>query len=217
MAHGIEAFVKLAPAVWPGEPLDAQPGDLDLFAPMGNGLRAPRDMMPWDSPRSVALREAYYGFHQHSGHPFSGAPVTEAAVGTIYFDGHCRRADVDAMLRLMNVRAGLTDYAAFVHNATAPGDRYLTQLRLVSGCALEFLSDTPDGAALRVQPRPLGETVWEFTEWSRTETAAGRQPVNGALGGDGDWASESLAFGFMVENSYNAVYRVWTRAWLVTK
>lgn len=37
------------------------------------------------------------------------------------------------------------------------------------------------------------------------------------FGGDGEWARESLAFGFLVENQYHSIYRIWTRAWLVTK
>jgi hypothetical protein len=36
-----------------------------------------------------------------------------------------------------------------------------------------------------------------------------------AFGGDGERAKESLAFGFMVENAYYGVYRIWSRAWLV--
>jgi hypothetical protein len=47
---------------------------------------------------------------------------------------------------------------------------------------------------------------WAFTD-----------KLSGTLGGDGDWAKESLAFGFLVENSYWAVYRVWSRPRLVTK
>jgi hypothetical protein len=34
---------------------------------------------------------------------------------------------------------------------------------------------------------------------------------------DGDWAKESLCFGFMMENEYHGICRIWTRAWLVTK
>ena len=41
--------------------------------------------------------------------------------------------------------------------------------------------------------------------------------LRGTLGGDGDWAKESLAFGFFVENTYWSVYRLWSRPWLVTK
>jgi hypothetical protein len=41
--------------------------------------------------------------------------------------------------------------------------------------------------------------------------------LSGTAGGDGDWAKEALVSGFMVQNSYWAVYRLWSRAWLVTK
>ena len=40
--------------------------------------------------------------------------------------------------------------------------------------------------------------------------------LRGLFGGDGDFAREELAFGFMVENDYHHVYRIWSRAWLVT-
>jgi hypothetical protein len=213
-------FVKLAPAVWPGKALEVQPGDLSLFMPMGNGLGAPNVMMPWDDLGSFTSRGNYYAFHPHTGHPFTGAPVTEAGGGTVYFDDGCQRADVEAMLRLMEVYDRLTDYAAFLVDAPQPEDRYLTQMRIVSGGALEFIFRTPNeplGNALRQQPYPVGEAIWRFIEWFRRASSEGRYSVRGALGGDGDWAKESLAFGFMVENQYHAVYRIWTRAWLVTK
>jgi hypothetical protein len=41
--------------------------------------------------------------------------------------------------------------------------------------------------------------------------------LSGTFGGDGYWAKESLCFGFLVENNYRGVYRIWSRAWLVTK
>jgi hypothetical protein len=220
MAHEIESFVILAPAIWHGEPLEIQPGDLSLFAPMGSGLGGPNLMMPWDTPESIASRVDYYGLHSHSGHPFLGAPVTEPSGGTIYFDDQCNRQDIEAMLRLMGVHDRLTDYAAFLLEATSPEERYLTQMRLVSGDALSFLyriPDEPQGMALRQQRLSVGEVVWRFIEWFKREKYEGRYSVDGALGGDGDWARESLAFGFMVENEYLAIYRIWTRAWLVTK
>lgn len=220
MAEGIEQFVKIAPAVWPGESLEMEPGDLSLFVPMGNGLGAPRVAMPWDDVSSILAREKYYGFQSHSGHPFLGAPVTEAGGGTMYFDDDCQRGDIEAMLRLMEVRVQLKDYAAFVQQATKPEDRYLTQMRIVSGGALEYLfqiAESAEGRLLRQQVLPVGELIWRFIEWFKTESAEDRYPVAGALEGDGDWAKESLAFGFMVENQYHSIYRLWTRAWLVTK
>jgi len=220
MPHAIEEFVTLAPAIWPGANLKVQPGDLSLFAPMGNGLGAPPVMMPWDSLESFESRGAYYALHPHSGHPFAGAPITEAGGGTIYFDDNCQQADIEAMFRLMEVHDLTTDYVAFVEESKSPEDRYLTQMRIMSGGTLQFLfgvPESPEGNAFRQQKFPVGEVIWKFIEHYRNENRNGNYPVEGALGGDGDWARESLAFGFMVENEYHAIYRIWTRAWLVTK
>jgi hypothetical protein len=41
--------------------------------------------------------------------------------------------------------------------------------------------------------------------------------LTGTFGRDGDWAREALCFGFTVENAFHGVYRIWSRAWLVTK
>jgi len=117
-------------------------GDLSLFAPMGNGLGAPMIIREWDHPEDVARRGDYYKLHTHTGHPFTGAPVTEEGGGTVYFDRHCKREDIEAMLRLMQVRGNLTDYAAFLQETTSPEDRYLSQMRIVSGGALQFLFGT---------------------------------------------------------------------------
>jgi hypothetical protein len=177
-------------------------------------------MMPWDDIESAFSRGNYYGLHPHNGHPFAGAPITEAAGGTVYFDADCKQESVDALLRLMEVRTQLTDYAAFVQQSSAIEDRYLTQMRLISGGALEFLYHTPyndEAKPLREQSLPLAEAIWKFIDFYRTEYNEGRYSIDGALGGDGDWAKERLCFGFMVENSYHAIYRIWTRAWLITK
>ena len=52
-------------------------------------------------------------------------------------------------------------------------------------------------------------------KWNDNYTFSGK--LRGAAGGDGDWAKESLAFRFHVENCYWGVYRMWSRPWLVTK
>ena len=51
----------------------------------------------------------------------------------------------------------------------------------------------------------------------RVGTSFGDSRIDGKMGGDGDYAVEELSFGFMLENEYNQVYRIWSRAWLVTK
>ena len=40
------------------------------------------------------------------------------------------------MLRLMEVNNNLTDYAAFLQDATCPEDQYLCQMRIVSALEL---------------------------------------------------------------------------------
>jgi hypothetical protein len=138
----------------------------------------------------------------------------------VYFDADCKQESIDALLRLMEVRTQLADYAAFLQESAAIEDRYLTQMRLISGGALEFLYQMPfndDAKALRQQSIPLAEAIWKFIDFYRAEYHEGRYSIDGALGGDGDWAKERLCFGFMVENSYHAIYRIWTRAWLITK
>lgn len=64
----------------------------------------------------------------------------------------------------------------------------------------------------------IGDLVWTFVQsqqqvWGIYNTSQ----LSGVMGGDGDWAKEALAFGLMVENAYHGVYRIWSRAWLVTK
>ncbi len=226
MAHGIEKFVKVAPAVWPGDSLNIQPGDLSFFAPLGaGGFPAPSCF----HRASAAMVSAAMwtrrgvppsGFHPRSAHPFSGSPITEAEGGTVYFGKRPARADVEAMLRLIGVHGHQTNYAAFLQESTSPEDHYLIQMRIVTDSALEFVfrtRDEPEGRALRQQSLPICDVIWRFIEWFTAENAAGRYSVDGALGGDGDCACESLAFGFMVENSSFGIYRIWTRAWLVTK
>lgn len=220
MPHALEEHIKFAPEVWPGAELQYQPGDLNLFAPMGNGVFAPLIMMPWDDLQSVTSRAGYYSFHPHNGHPFTGAPITEAEGGTIYFDKRCRQEDVHAMLRLMGVAGHSTDYAAFLQEAKGPEDRYHTQMRIVGSMGLQYMfgiADDSEGQELRQQSLTIGEAIWKFIEHFVTENQARRYSLEGTLGGDGDWAFEALAFGFMVENRYHGVYRIWTRAWLVTK
>jgi hypothetical protein len=49
------------------------------------------------------------------------------------------------------------------------------------------------------------------------ENAQRPSVIGGTFGGDGDWAKERLCFGVMVENSSWMAYRIWSRAWLITK
>lgn len=63
------------------------------------------------------------------------------------------------------------------------------------------------------------EAFWGFMENERRKYGLyfGSPKLSGLFGGDGDFAQEELCFGFMTENHYHGVYRIWSRAWLVTK
>ena len=71
------------------------------------------------------------------------------------------------------------------------------------------------GAELVSQKLTLQEAINTFLADQQERYRPG--DLDGCLGGDGDWAKERLAFGFMVENAYWGIWRVWSRAWLITK
>jgi hypothetical protein len=62
MPSRFETQARLAPAVWPSGTPPVQPGNLDVWAPMGHGLGAPMVLRPWDSFDSLAQHEDYYSF-----------------------------------------------------------------------------------------------------------------------------------------------------------
>ncbi|MCC2113484.1 MAG: hypothetical protein KDJ16_15730, partial [Hyphomicrobiales bacterium] len=78
----------------------------------------------------------------------------------------------------------------------------------------------PDEALDEITEQQLTivETIQKFIELEREIWGTGySRALDGTLGGDGDWAREALAFGLLVENSFQDIYRVWSRPWLVTK
>jgi hypothetical protein len=221
MAHPLEDIVRVAPAIWPGRVVPVQPGDLAQFAPAGLGLEGPFPMRPWDDPFGPSPGR-YYGYQAPSGHPFLNAPLASPNGGTIYFDDHIARTDFETALRLMGVQLEAQFYALFIGHSTKPvEDRFLTQIRLVEAAALGSMFDVdapPEAQAWVQQPLPLKDALWRFIELEREIWGSGMsRQLRGLFGGDGDWAKESLCFGFLVENNDQGIYRLWSRAWLVTK
>ena len=119
------------------------------------------------------------------------------------------------------VHARSTHYAVFAASATdPPKERYLDQVRIISKSALGHFFVCDEAAALPDQTVPVGDFIASFIAAQRAKwSGSGIFPAElaGTLGGDGDWAKESLAFGFLVENTYWAVYRLWSRPWIATK
>lgn len=182
--------------------------DLSQFTPGGEGL---------------------YGFSpQTIPSPFLGAPATAAHGGVVYFDNDITRQDFEAMMRALGVtRRGdkpIRDFGHFHAESKNPGkEGYLTQVRTVSRFGLQYLFRSLNEKAYEsfpLQDLDLVTSFWLFieAEKQRWGTFFGDSPeLAGKFGGDGNYSREELCFGFMVENDYYRVYRIWSRAQLVTK
>jgi hypothetical protein len=190
--------------MWPDHKLNIQPGDLSQFTPYGNGV---------------------YGYQSRFGEdPIKSAPLQDSSGGVVYFDNGIAKADFKALLRIMNVKSDYKDYAVFLAESKHPGeDGYLVQMRIVTKFGLCFMFGALTDAEYDKFPEQnltIGETLWEFMkkEAERWGTSwMENKGLHGKFGGDGDFACEELAFGFVMENEYHGVYRIWSRAWLVTK
>jgi hypothetical protein len=202
---------RVSPPLWPDRELEVQPGDLSKFAPHGNGV---------------------YGFQGREGaNLFTSAPRQEPNGGVIYFANDISKDDFDAMMRIFGVhrphrQRQSKDYAIFAEASGQPGkDGYLTQMRIVSKFGLRFMYRALDEAGYETFPdqdMTMVEALWAFImaekkRWGTSFMDDEKNGLGGLFGGDGDFAREELSFGFMVENDYNHIYRIWSRAWLVTK
>jgi hypothetical protein len=212
------AQVVTLAADWPGQPLPVMPGDFSKYLPQGLGLGVPVVVRPWDDPLKALSVPGFYGMDAPEADPIRAAPSQEPGGGVIYFDDGLDDDVMRSVLRALGVHGRRNDFAVFAGDAEdTQRERYLRQWRIISKAALghffgagEHLARLAD-QALTIEEAVLGFLRDERARWASTDKLAG------SLGGDGDWAKESLAFGFLVENSYWAVYRVWSRPWLVTK
>ncbi|MDO8507597.1 MAG: hypothetical protein Q7S53_03440 [bacterium] len=203
--------VSISPPIWPDRELKVQPGDLSQIVPYGNGI---------------------YGYQDHEGKdPFKSAPSQEASGGVMYFDNRVSREDFEALMRILGVQPAhrvnpSKDFAVFTAESERPGeDGYLAQMRVVSKFGLRYMFNALDNSEYEEFPEQeltMVEALWSFIEyecgrWGTSFSQDGQNGLRGLFGGDGDYAREELSFGFMVENDYHSVYRIWSRAWLVTK
>lgn len=213
--------ITISPSVWPGKDLEAQPGDMRIIVPAGLGLSGPFMLRPWDDP-ATANPGQYYGFQPHTGHPLHDAPLNSTSGGVIYFDDGRQEDELLAACRLLSIRLNEKQYAAFLEESSDPlQDRCLVQLKIVSRFSLKYLFqaiDEKQSAEFPEQPLTIGELLAAFLRDQEAHWGSGMSSeLRGCMGGDGDWAKEALAFGLMVENDYHGIYRIWSRAWLVTK
>ncbi|OGZ94946.1 MAG: hypothetical protein A2847_02070 [Candidatus Sungbacteria bacterium RIFCSPHIGHO2_01_FULL_50_25] len=201
--------IRVSPPIWPDHKLDIQPGDLSKSVPYGNGV---------------------YGYQDRKGsNPFTSAPSQEACGGVIYFSNGVSKDDFEAFMRILEVQPGYVvkpskDFAVFTAESKQPGkDGYLVQMRVVSKFGLRFMFGALTDAEYEKFPEQeltIVEALWSFIKQERKRWGTSwmdDKGLGGKFGGDGDFACEELAFGFMLENDYHRVYRIWSRAWLVTK
>ncbi len=183
-----------------------RPEDIAQFAPSGNSI---------------------YGYQAQSvTGPFESAPIQEAEGGVIYFRNDIGREELEVLLRLIGVTPPrpkpIHDYALYQAESANPlGDRYLRQVRFVSESALHsFFRSLPKDEKVPQQGLDIVERCWRFIQAEREHWGtffAASPKLAGKFGGDGNWAYEELCFGLMMENSYYGIWRIWSRAWLVTK
>jgi hypothetical protein len=206
-----------APVPWPGgAALD--PGDFTKFVPMGMNLGNAPVVRPGDTLESAFAAMDYYGLQPHAPDPFHDAPLTDGGGGTVYFDARTEDASVRSLLALMEVQDA-AEFAAIQVDADQPlQQRFLRQLRIIVPEALGALFNAAYAPELVKQPCTVGAAIAGFIAEERERYGTGMSSkLTGTFGGDGDWAKEALCFGFTVENGFHGVYRIWSRAWLVTK
>lgn len=191
---------------------------------MGFCMSLPVIVRPWDTIESALQSQDYYSAQPHNFHPLLGAPKTDARGGVIYFDSGNSKEEVLGAVRLMG--GGMADswrqFAVFVDESESAIEQgYISHCRLMPYGTLGHLYRASlqlvEGGAAP-QPVSWNEVLWHFVqaEEERWGTGMGGD-LSGCMGGDGDWAKESLCFGFMVENNYHSIVRIWSRAGLVTK
>ncbi len=187
---------------------------------MGCCFSGPVVMRPWDSLEGTVSAGGYYGAQAHGFHPLHGAPVTEPSGGILYFDSGANHEDILTALSLMHAPLQLKDYAVFVSVAEdVEREGYLTHCRIMPLAAVvHFFGATINSGFNGPQPVTVEDFIRGFVSLNEAHYGTGMSSkLYGAMGGDGDWAKESLCFGFMIENEYHRICRIWSRAWLVTK
>lgn len=215
--HGYPTELEIKPNDWPHGVRDDAPGNEKHFLSRGFLLGPPAVMFPY---RGMASDE-YYGAEDERADPITNAPLQDPGGGTVYFD----TTDEEQLGAIFSATVGHTrnnEFVAFAFQARDPvTERYLDQMRIVTCVALSGVFEVKEDDLPGEQTLTIGEALTGFvtaqeSKWSEPgETFPYR--LEGAAGGDGDWAREALAFGLHVENRYWGVCRIWSRAWLVTK
>lgn len=176
---------------------------------------------PGDLSKFAPSRDLFRDGEENSYRPIIDAPSHGASEGIVYFSNLVRKEDFEGFLRMMLRGNQSNEYAVFVQCSRNPlKDKYFTQMRIVPIFALRHHYNTinqDEYDTFPPQVLTIGEALWAFIEYQRDYVYNDYSSLSGKMGGDGDDAYESLSFGFMLENSYYSICRIWSRAWLVRK
>ncbi|MDA4847286.1 hypothetical protein [Hoeflea poritis] len=217
MYEGFPGGLNLSAVNWKKNDDPNLPGDETVFSPQGFLLDEPTVAFPWRD----SAPDRYYGAQEPSANPILNAPLQEPSGGTIYFET-TDAGRIESALAAMGVRLDSKDYAAFAASSPNPVEsRYVDQIKFVWHGALRSLFKVDDDKIPPDQTLTLRQALTQFVKEQDAKWNEPGRPfstrLRGAAGGDGEWAKEALAFGFHVENSFWQIYRIWSRAWLVTK
>jgi len=219
--HPLARSVNILPSNWPEGHKGTYPGDFDHFANKGLGLNIPIVVRPWDILEDAAERPSYYGDEPPTSHPILNGPINDSNGGCIYTDGGIQSETCELLLSQLGVSAYTKDYVVFLQHSFDPlQERFLHQVRLVNTYALTSVFGVKETIVDALEPQPQSpiETMSTFVRLEQDMWGIGMNGnLQGAMGGDGDFAKEALGFGFLVENGFQGIARVWSRAWLVTK
>lgn len=153
--------------------------------------------------------------------------VETATGGLIFFDdsGYSYERFIEMMRILdiappkdgMPVEEHRKDFALFVRSSKDPGkDGYITQWRFVSSFGMQFYYRREEEAKkLEENPQSLGmiDTMVLFIEKEMAKYGGlWNKDLNKLIGATGDECGHfGLGFGFLVENHYHHIYRLWSR------
>lgn len=162
-----------------------------------------------------------YDYKENRFDPIKNAPLDDAEEGTVYFSNNVNREDFGHFLRMMGIYGANDKYVVFVQESQNPlKDRYFKQVRLVCGFALKYyfsLASDQELDDMMPQQLTFENALWAFIESERERVKTGELRIYGSMRKDWDDSYEALCFGFMLENSHQGIYRIWSRAWIVSK
>lgn len=174
-----------------------------------------------DSPTNLAAIAREPFAWEERCHPFGRSmedilrkvELTTSSFGLLYFDvRHDTRQNLGAALALLDVCGG-SKYAVFAQRADDFQQGYLTQARFVSDFALTFCFRRWKEAHPLHQPQPLDltEGILAFVESEIRAFGSESAICEHFRIETPDSGSYGLGFGFLVEDSYHRIYRLWSR------